>query len=416
MKNQIYSIGAILLSTAIFIAGNGLLGTLIPVRAHLDGFSDIAIGFIGSFYFVGFVAGCFAGPNLLARVGHIRAFSVGAAIAAATTLLQSMFVTLLVWGLMRALFGFAAANLYMVIESWLNERASNEFRGRIFSSYLIVNFSSLIVGQLLFATGTPSSFGLFDLCAICYAVCLIPVGLTRLPQPQPGRVPKLRPLRLYRIAPVGVVGCIAVGLANGALWTLAPIYAQSHGLTKGWLAIFMSAFTLGGAAIQIPLGRFSDRVDRRTIIAGVCGVSAVLGTLLAEFGGHERWPTLSLMTLFGMSVLPLYGLTVAHTNDRISREDFVEASATLLMISSLASVVGPPVAAFITGLVGTASLFLYTAVIHTTMAAFTLVRLRIKDAPASEHQAVFEPMPQQSSPAAGELDPRGPGGDKRAAA
>jgi MFS family permease len=416
MKNQIYSIGAILLSTAIFIAGNGLLGTLIPVRAHLDGFSDLAIGFIGSAYFVGFVAGCFAGPNLLSRVGHIRAFAIGAAIAAATTLLQSLFVTLFVWTLMRALFGFAAANLYMVIESWLNERATNEFRGRIFASYLIVNFSSLIFGQLLFATNAASSFSLFDLCAICYATCLIPVAFTLLPQPERGRTPQLRPFRLYRIAPVGVIGCITVGLANGALWTLAPIYAQSHGLTKGWLAIFMSAFTLGGALVQLPLGRFSDRVDRRTIIAGVCGVSAVLGTLIAVYGGHQRGSTLALMALFGMSALPLYGLTVAHTNDRIAREDFIEASATLLMISSLASVIGPPVAAVITGIAGTASLFLYTAAIHASMALFALYRLRIKDAPASRHHAAFEVIPQQSTPAAGELDPRSSGGDERAAA
>jgi MFS family permease len=205
-----------------------------------------------------------------------------------------------------------------------------------------------------------------------------------------------------------VIGCVTVGLANGALWTLAPIYAQSHGLTKGWLAIFMSAFTLGGALVQVPLGRFSDRVDRRVIIAGVCAVSALLGVLIAAYGAQQRGVTLALIAVFGMSVLPLYGLTVAHTNDRIPREDFVEASATLLMVNSLSSIVGPPLAALITGLTGTASLFLYTAVIHASMAAFTLARLRVKDAPASEHHAAFEPMPQQSSPVVSELDPRSP--------
>lgn len=416
MRNQIAAIGAILLSTAIFIAGNGLLGTLIPVRAQLDGFSNLAIGFIGSAYFIGFVAGCFAGPNLLGRVGHIRTFAIGAAIAAASTLLQSLFVTIAVWALMRALFGFAAANLYMVIESWLNDRATNEVRGRIFAFYLIVNFSSLIVGQLLFATNAPSSFALFALCAIFYAVCLIPVALTLLPQPQQRRIPQLRPLRLYRVAPVGVAGCVTVGLANGALWTLAPIYAQSHGLTKGSLAIFMSAFTLGGALIQVPLGRFSDRFDRRVIIACVCATSALLGVVIASYGAHQRGVTLALITLFGMSVLPLYGLTVAHTNDRIAREDFVEASATLLMVNSLSSILGPPLAALITGLTSTASLFLYTATIHASMAVFTIVRLRVKDAPASEHHGAFEPVPQQSSPAASELDPRSAAGAENASA
>jgi MFS family permease len=408
MQKQIYSIAAILFSMAIFIVGNGLLGLLIPARAHLGGFSDFTIGLIGSSYFAGFVTGCFAGPNLLARVGHIRLFAIGAGIAAATTLLQSLAMTELVWLTMRALFGFAAAEIYMVIESWLNDRSTNETRGRVFSAYLIANFSSLILGQMLYGTARAESSTQFDLCAIAYALCLIPVCLTTLPQPKAGRVPILRPLRLYRMAPVGIVGCIAVGLANGAIWTLAPVYALNHGFTKGWLAVFMSLFTLGGALIQFPLGRFSDRMDRRAIIATVCAISAILGVAIAFSGHWNRYEVFGLVTLFGMSALPLYGLTVAHTNDRIPREDFVEASATLLMLSSLASVIGPPVAAIVIGFAGTSSLFFYTAAIHLSMLVFTLFRLRIKDAPASAHHSQFEPTGQLASPAAAALDPRSP--------
>lgn len=416
MRNQIYSIGAILFSTAIFIAGNGLMGTLLPVRALLGGFTPLEIGLVGSAYFLGFVAGCFAGPRFVAGVGHSRTFAVGAGIAAATTLFQSMFVTFAVWALMRALFGFAAAIIYMVIESWLNERATNEFRGRIFSAYLIVNFSSLVVGQMLFATSNPTSFALFNLAAICYALCLIPVGMTLLPQPHATDVPELRPLRLFRVSPVGVAGCIAVGLANGATWTLAPVFAEDHGLSKGWLALFMSAFTIGGALIQVPLGRFSDHVDRRFIIGGVSFLSACLGVLLFLFGGAARWEAFALITLFGMMALPLYGLSVAHTNDRIPRAEFVETSATLLMINSLASVFGPTLGAVVTDHWGTASLFLYTAAIHLTMAVFTVVRLRMRDAPHVDDRERYEPMPEQSSPASLELDPRSPESGERAAA
>ena len=307
---------------------------------------------------------------------------------------------------MRGSFGFAAANMYMVIESWLNERATNEVRGRIFSSYLIVNFSSIILGQMLYSTARVESAALFSLCAIAYSLCLIPVCLTRLPQPISVRVPAVRPMRIFRMAPVGIAGCIAVGLANGAIWTLAPVYALDHGFAKGWLSLFMSLFTLGGALIQLPLGRFSDRMDRRVIIASVCAVSAGLGATIALAGHASRPELLGLVTLFGFSALPLYGLTVAHTNDRIAREDFIEASAALLMLSSLASVIGPPVAAAVMGYAGTASLFLCTATVHAAMAVFTVVRLRIKDAAPSAHHAAYKPVPQQSSPIASELDPR----------
>ncbi|MEJ1967357.1 MAG: MFS transporter [Rhizomicrobium sp.] len=407
MRKQIFAIGAILFSTALYIMGNGLIGVLIPVRAHAAGFSDLALGIIGSFYFLGFAAGCFAGPFLLARVGHSRTFAVGAGISAAAILLQSMFVTELPWILLRGAFGVAAACIYMVIESWLNDRASNENRGRIFSAYLTVNFSAIIAGQMLFGTARPTSFSLFSLAAVFYALCLIPMGLTRLPQPHAAQVPVLRPLRLYRISPVGVMGCIAVGLANSAMWTLSPVYAQAHGLNKGWIAVFMSVFTLGGALVQLPLGRISDRMDRRIIIAFVCAAAAVLGVALATFGGAHRWLILPLIGCFGVVALPLYGLSVAHANDRIAREAFVETSATLLLINALASVGGPTIAALVMGRFGTGALFFYTAAIHAAMAVFAILRLAMKEAPAGATRDRYEMLPQQSTPAEAQLDPRG---------
>jgi len=408
MRNQLFSVAAILFSAAIFIAGNGLLGTLIPVRAALSGFSNLSIGVIGSAYFAGFVAGCFAGPRLLARVGHSRTFAVGAGLAAATTLLQSIFITETFWMLMRIGFGFAAASLYMVIESWLNERASNEARGRVFAAYMTVNYASMIAGQMLLSANKPTSFTLFNLAGVFYALCLIPVSLTMLPQPQATEVPKLRPQRLYRIAPVGVIGCIAVGLSNSALWTLAPVFAQDHGLTRTWLATFMSVLTLGGAVVQLPLGRLSDRMDRRYVIAAICAASAATGIMLYLFAGEGRTVLLVLIGLFGITALPFYGLSVAHANDRIPREAFVEVSATLLMINALASCFGPTLAAVVIDHFGTAALFLYTATIHLSMLVFTVVRLQTREALIGETRDKFEMMPQQGSPAGLELDPRGP--------
>ncbi|HEY0302732.1 MAG TPA: MFS transporter, partial [Rhizomicrobium sp.] len=372
MRKQIWALGAILFSTALYIMGNGLIGVLIPVRANLEHFSNLSLGIIGSFYFAGFVIGCFAGPRLLVRAGHSRTFGIGAGISAATILLQSIFVSEFVWILARGAFGLAAACIYMVIESWLNDRASNANRGRIFSVYLTVNFSSIIVGQMMFGTASPSSFALFSTAAILYALSLIPMGLTQLPQPHASHVPVLRPLRLYGISPVGVMGCIAVGFANSAVWTLAPVYAQAHGLNKGWIAVFMSVFTLGGAAVQLPLGRLSDRMDRRYIIAFVSVAAAAFGIALATFGGAHHWTILPLIALFGSVALPLYGLSVAHANDRMAREDFVEASATLLLINSLSSVGGPTLPALAIGWFGTSAVFFYTAAIHLAMGAFVI--------------------------------------------
>lgn len=406
MASQIRSIFSILLSTLIFLVGNGLLGTLIPVRADLAGFSHYIIGVIGSAYFAGFVAGCFLGPRMIARAGHSRTFAVAAGICAATALMQSMSLNETIWIVTRAAFGVGAACLYMVIESWLNDRATNETRGGIFAAYITVNLSGLVIGQALFMSNGASSFTLFNLAAIFYALCLIPVGLTRQPQPRSIEVPRLRPMRLFTVSPVGMAGCIAVGLANAATWTFAPIYAQSMGLHRGWLSLFMIAFTLGGALVQVPLGRLSDHLDRRIIIAGIGVFAAAAAVLLYLFGNHDHWRTLGLIALFGMTCLPLYGMSVAQVNDRLPRSDFVEASASLLLINSIASILGPPIAASAIQHFGISTLFLYTASIHTALAVYTISRIATQ-APAPEglHDN-FVPVPVQSSPVAVELDPR----------
>ena len=408
MTNQIRAIAAILLSTLVFLIGNGLLGTLIPVRGDLEGFSNLAIGVIGSAYFAGFVVGCYIAPRMLIRSGHIRSFAVAGGLAAATSLLQSLFMDVAVWVLARVLFGFASACIYMVIESWLNDRATNETRGRIFSAYLTVNFVGLVLGQWLYVSASPASFVLFNLSAICYALCLVPVGMTRLPQPVPTEVPALRPLRVFRVAPVGVAGCIAVGFANGAVWTLAPLYAHDHGLTDSLLAAFMSAFTLAGAVVQVPVGRLSDRMDRRYMIVAVSVLAAAAGLALAWLGGRSHATAIAIVTVYGAVMLPLYGLSVAHANDRLPRESFVETSATLLLINALASVAGPILGSLITSRAGTAALFVYTAAIHAVLALFALWRIRVKGAAGGKYHEPYAPVMAHASPAALDLDPRGP--------
>ncbi len=166
----------------------------------------------------------------------------------------------------------------------------------------------------------------------------------------------------------------------------------------------MSVFTLGGALVQLPLGRISDRMDRRIIIAFVCVAAAALGVALATFGSAHRWLVLPLIGLFGLVALPLYGLSVAHTNDRIARDEFVETSATLLMINSLASVSGPTLAALAMGWFGTSALFFYTAAIHAAMAVFAIVRITMKQAASPAARERYEPLPAAID--AGRSEPR----------
>lgn len=254
--------GTLLFSAFVMLAGSGLLFGLIPLRADAEGFSDTAIGVLGSFYFAGMLVGCLGAPLLIRSVGHIRVYAACAAAATAMPLGLAMFPEPVAWALMRMITGCCFAVIYAIIESWLNERASNEIRGVVLAVYNIINYAALAGGQQMLRLYEVQGFELFAVTAILISVAAIPVALTRTTAPTPPETASLRPLWLFHLSPVAFVGAFSVGLANGAFWSLTPVYITSFGFGATGTADFATAVILGCVLTLFPLGRLSDQVDR----------------------------------------------------------------------------------------------------------------------------------------------------------
>lgn len=393
MTRTIAPIATLLLSAAVLLLGNGLQGTLIPIRAQMENYSTFEIGILGSCYFLGFALGCAFGPRTVRRVGHIRAFTAMAALASTVALAHALITVPLVWAPLRAITGFCFAVLYIVIESWLNERATNENRGRILSLYTIINLTVITLGQMMVTLHDPATFPLFSVASILVSLAAVPLALTAAPAPEAIPLARIRLLHLYRISPVGFIGCFAVGLANGSFWSLAPVYTQGAGMSVAGTALFMSVTVIGGAVGQWPLGRLSDRIDRRRVIVASCLLASALGVALVLAGGLGRPVLLPLAFAFGLLALPLYALSVAHTNDYVAPGEFVEASSGLLMIYAAGAVAGPMLASAAMGLADHAALFGFIALVHFAMSLFALYRMRRRIAVAATDKSDFVAVP-----------------------
>lgn len=402
-------VAALLATVTFLLVGNGLQGTLLPVRAGLEGFSAFAVGILGSAYFAGFVAGCIATPRLVQRVGHIRAFTALLAAASILPLVHAMLVTPGPWWVLRGLTGFCLAGSYMVVESWLNERATNETRGTVFTAYTTLNFSAITVGQMLMITAPADSFALFSIVSILISLAAVPVALTKAMQPAPLAAVKIRPWNLLAVSPVGAAACVTVGLANGAFWSLAPHFAVNVGLGVDETAIFMSATVIGGALAQYPFGRLSDRMDRRRVMILLSLLSMASGVALFAAGAYLPKAIMVAGFLFGAFSFPLYAVGVAHVNDMIRGEGFVETASGLLLLNGGASVVGPLIASAAMAGAGAPALFLFTAIVHLGMAGFAWQRMQVRLAPPEEQAAPFQSQPPTDiTPPAQALDPRAP--------
>jgi MFS family permease len=384
---------ALLLSVSLLLMGNGLQGTLLPVRASIESFSAIDIGIMGSSYFLGFAAGCVFGPYIVRRVGHIRTFTAMATIASCAVLIHAFVLNPVVWWLLRAATGICFAVLYMVIESWLNEKASNENRGTVFSIYTIINLTVVTIGQMMLVLDAPSNFILFSFASILVSLAAVPVAVSKSSEPAPVQSVKIDFRALFRTSPVGVIGCLAVGLANGAFWALAPVFAKGDSADVATVATFMSVAVIAGAVGQWPLGRMSDRMDRRRVILLTCTGAMGTAILLALLNPSMDKILLPAAFIYGLFAFPLYSLCVAHTNDFANESKYVEVACGLLLVYALGAVIGPVMASISMRLIGPGGLFAFTALVHACVIGYVLHRLRKREvAPMEEHISFADAM------------------------
>jgi MFS family permease len=293
------------------------------------------------------------------------------------------------------------------MESWLNHRASNEIRGRTFAVYAVTSGAAAAAGPLLLNLGDPHDFELFSLAAILYVAALLPVALTRTGNPEMARRQRLGLKRLFAISPLGVIGCLTAGLVNSSFYGMAAVYGQSVGLSSGAISAFITITLVGGLLAQFPVGMFSDRWDRRHLMLYLTLVAAVAAAAIALFGVRAFVPLAALGFVMDAMAHPLYGLSVAQTNDYVARNEFVPAAGGLLLAYSIGASIGPTASALAIAAFGPSGLFAFIAVMLLALAAFTLHRMRRREAKPLADQSEFVTMTQTTAVAA-ELDPRAP--------
>ena len=401
------TISALLVAVVLFGLANGLFFTLLGIRMSAEGVSSGLIGLVGSAYFAGMLAGTLFCERVIRRVGHIRAFTVFAAVSAVAAILHPLLPDAWVWMLLRAAMGFAMAGYFMIAESWLQFEATNQTRGRTFALYILSHTLGAGLGPLLIIVADPAGWQLFAIATILYSVALLPVALTTMSNPDLGAATRFGIRDLYAISPVAVVGSFAIGLSVSAFSTMGPVYAERIGLSAVVISLFMAAPRLGGIVMQYPVGMLSDRFDRRHVMIAFTLATAAVAAVFAGAGATLPLALLALSCLFGAASQPIYSIVVAHANDYVEPHDFVAATAGLLFAHGVGASIGPSLAAGAMGWFGPGGLFAYVAAVLVGFAAFIVYRMR-RRAPLPQDQQGAYVSTARNAPTISQLDPRAP--------
>jgi MFS family permease len=372
--SAITSTWPLLLGMGVLMLGAGLQSTLLGLRATLEGFPAPVIGIVMSCYYVGYVLGTVIAPYLLRQVGHIRVFAALAAVASVTILIQGGFVNPVAWGAMRLISGICFAGIYVVAESWINDRASRANRGRLFAVYMLVLYGGLGTAQFLLIASNPLTPIPFMLVSVLISLAMVPIVLSAQALPERALPRKVRLPELYRNSPLGVVGVTVSGVISAIIFSMGPVYARLRGLETSGVAAFMAVSILAAVVTQYPVGRLSDRMDRRTVIAMVCTLATLVAGSIVVFAQMPHAVFLALAALFSGLVLTLYSLSVSHVNDKLEPAQMVAASSALLLINGVAAALGPILLGSLIAAFGPPAYFATLATLTGTLAIYDLWR------------------------------------------
>ena len=370
--NPILATWPLLLGMGILMLGAGLQSTLLGVRATSEAFPTTVTGMIMSCYYVGYLVGTRLAPQLLRRVGPVRVFATLAALASVAVLVHASWVHPLPWALMRLLSGVCFAGIYVVAESWLNHRASRTNRGQLLAIYMLVLYVGLGGAQFLLVLSSPQSTAPFMLVSALISAAMVPIVASAQEVSGPS-VPKRVHFRdLYRNSPLGVVAVAFSGMISSIIFSMGPVYARLSGFDTRGVAAFMAVSILSAVLTQYPVGRLSDRIDRRTVIASMCLVATIVAAAIELFSPLPRIVFLGLAALFSGAALTLYSLSVSHVNDKLEPTQMVGASSALLLINGMAAAFGPVITG---GLMGAFGARAYFGILGTLTGALTLFDL-----------------------------------------
>src|SRR5215510_13831832 len=404
---------ALLVGMALLTLGAGLQATLLGVRATLEGLSTFATGAVLAAYYVGFVIGSIAAPELVRRVGHIRVFAALTATAAATILVQGLYFGPWTWALLRAVSGVCFAGIYVVAESWLNDRAAEGTRGVLLASYMAVVYVGLGAGQFLLNLADPSGSVLFTVIAILISLAVVPIALTAQRAPDFALPRRVSFRELLAISPLGAAGALFSGATAGTLFTLGPVYAARSGFDTAAVATFMACSILPAIVLQLPLGRLSDRVDRRSVLMAISIAAAVAAAVALQLGSASPALFVAVAAYGGLS-LTAYAVVLAHVNDHLHPAQMVAASATVLLANGIGSAVGPVAVSAAMQLAGPGAFFASVIVLHGTFALYAAWRKHTTDAVPRPEKARFVSASPQVAPTGRLAAPEAKPGETRA--
>ena len=401
MKKTIFPISSLFFAIGFLAVGYGMILTFIGVYLKDLEINSAVIGIINASFYLGAILSSIFSQKFISTVGHIRSFTAFAALMVITFLLHSLFFNEVLWIILRLISGFSFYALLIILESWLNEKSSEESRGQILAIYVIIFYLATAIGQLFLNIDDHFKQFIFTIGSALILFSVIFISLTKIKEPILKPFEKSSFPKIFSIVPLATVTSFISGFLVGGFFTMVPVYILTQSNSIELVSKFMIVSIIGGLISQWPVGILSDKFGRRKLISVTSFISAFTSILFIIYAKEESYLLIHGFCL-GLTIFTLYPLAVARANDVVDEnKDLLEISRSLLFTNGVGSFISP----LIIG-VGLSFLpnflFICFFILCFFLGVYALTQERIKD----EDLSIFVNIPVVSGAELPQLDPR----------
>ncbi len=397
MVQVLSGVWALLIGIVFIMLGNGMHFTLIGLRGGIEGFSSAELAIVTSGYFAGFLSGARLTPRLIRHVGHVRVFAALGSFMSAGLIAFTLLAEPWAWTILRILIGFCMSGIYVAAESWLNNAASNETRGKVLSAYMIAQTLGIIGAQGLLTLGDAGTSVLFIGASILVSISFAPILLSAAPVPAAEVAQPMTLRQLFAGSPLGTVGIFLLGGVYATQSGMGAVFGTQIGMSTAEVALFIATLFAGALLLQYPIGWLSDRIDRRKLIfwaAALGGISCMAGWIT----GGSLWLLLAAAFFAGGVTTPLYALFLAYTNDALSVEEMPAASGGLVFTFGLGAILGPLATGWAMQWLGPYAFWLVLGVTFAAISIYALYRMTQRESvPVEETESYIGVLPTASA-------------------
>jgi MFS family permease len=405
---SIRAIIAPLISTALFMLGNGYFNTFVSLRMADLGHSELSIGIVASAYYIGLVLGALQIAKFIVKAGHLRVFASFIGLFNCVCLVHAISDNVFLWFFLRFLSGISLAGFYITIESWLLECSSNRNRGVILAFYMVAVSSAQAFGQLLLDKYNTNSTMPYIVVTILLSLSILPVAISsnKIVKYRDHDIEIISIAHLAKFASGSIFACFVSGLILSSIYSLLPLLFEQVTQNAEKTAYLMFVTLLGGMILQYPIGLLSDNYDRRKVLILVsCLLVFICATVLIV--EHQKFDFEELALLyfvFGGLSFTFYPVALSMICDSLRSSHIVSATQSLSMIEGIGSMVGPILASPFMKILGFEGLTIYFTIVSSCLIFFLLYR-NIKKEKTSHHNHFVVAV--HTTPVVAELDPRG---------